>query len=157
MKPNKLNVKANRGTKRVGRGISAGGGKTAGRGTKGQSSRTGGKVRPGFEGGQNPLMQRLPKQRGFKSLQRTTTFTIYTSQLNDLSGKIDAPKLLESGLISSTHGRVKVILNGEVTKKLDLEVQGISKNAKAAIEAKGGSVKLVGIHRPVSKAKKDTK
>lgn len=143
MKAHELNVPSDRKPSRVGRGISAGGGKTAGRGTKGQSARSGGKVRPGFEGGQNPLMQRLPKQRGFRSLARNQNLTVYTADLNKLSGKVTNDKLVEAGLIDSANSRVKVILNGEITKKLDVEVQAISKGAQQAIEAKGGTVKIV--------------
>jgi large subunit ribosomal protein L15 len=84
MKYNELNLKANKAKTRVGRGIAAGKGKTAGRGTKGQGSRTGSSARPGFEGGQNPLMQRLPKLRGFKS-HKTKHENIFTDQLARLS------------------------------------------------------------------------
>jgi large subunit ribosomal protein L15 len=86
MKYNELNIEANKSKTRVGRGIAAGKGKTAGRGTKGQHSRTGSTRRPGFEGGQNPLMQRLPKLRGFKSF-KVPAETIYTGQLEQFGGK----------------------------------------------------------------------
>ena len=88
MKYNELQITANKDKKRVGRGIAAGQGKTAGRGTKGQRSRTGSGRKPGFEGGQNPLMQRLPKMRGFRSF-RTAASNVYTDQLEALGAKVD--------------------------------------------------------------------
>src|SRR5690242_6642008 len=115
MKYNELQLNARHSSKRVGRGISAGQGKTAGRGTKGQKSRTGSGQRPGFEGGQNPLIQRLPKLRGFTS-HRQATDTVYTGQINGLSGTIDNFKLAEAGLVANPHTQVKLILKGEVSK-----------------------------------------
>src|SRR6185312_1859065 len=95
--------------KRVGRGIAAGQGKTAGRGTKGQRARTGSSRKPGFEGGQNPLMQRLPKLRGFKS-HKPVVENVYTGQLNDLKAKtVDNATLAEAGLVSNPHTKVKLI------------------------------------------------
>src|SRR5688500_7844607 len=111
MKYHQLKVKAAKKANRVGRGIAHGQGKTAGRGTKCQNSRAGGGVRPGFEGGQNPLMQRLPKLRGFHSI-RPKTEVIYTGQLNNLSGTIDNSKLAEANLVSSPYTKVKVIIKG---------------------------------------------
>lgn len=87
MKYGDLSISSDKKSKRVGRGISAGRGKTAGRGTKGQSSRSGGRVRPGFEGGQNPLYLRLPKLPGFKS-HRPKAENVYTGQINELSEKL---------------------------------------------------------------------
>src|ERR1700761_4125083 len=101
MKYNELTVTANRGKKRVGRGIAAGQGKTAGRGTKGQGSRTGSKAKPGFAGGQNPLMQQLPKLPGFRS-HRVKAENVYTGQLEQFGGKtVDATVLAEAKLISN--------------------------------------------------------
>ena len=138
MKYNELDVAANRDRRRVGRGISAGQGKTAGRGTKGQKSRTGKGRRPGFEGGQNPLMQRLPKLPGFHS-HKIAPEVVYTGQLNKLSGVIDNTSLFNSGLVSSPHVRVKLIVQGELTKKLDVRVQAASEQAIAIIQKQGGS------------------
>jgi large subunit ribosomal protein L15 len=102
MKYHELKVASKKSSKRVGRGISAGQGKTAGRGTKGQSSRTGGRVRPGFEGGQNPLYQRLPKLPGFTS-HRPKTENVYTGQLDEFSSKtVDNFTVANAGLTSPT-------------------------------------------------------
>src|SRR3954463_9405416 len=110
MKYNELVLKKNKSAKRVGRGISAGQGKTAGRGTKGQGARKSGGVRPGFEGGQMPLYMRVPKLRGFKS-KRTPAEVIYTGQLDAIKkATIDATVLAESGLISSQFVNAKLIL-----------------------------------------------
>jgi large subunit ribosomal protein L15 len=143
MKYNELNV-ANKQKlpNRVGRGISAGQGKTAGRGTKGQNARTGHSHRSGFEGGQTPIMQRMPKLRGFRSIHAKAE-NIYTSQLNDFAGKTaDNFTLFNAGLISSPYIRVKIVLRGEITAKVSVAVQGASEQAKAAIQKAGGSFTL---------------
>lgn len=150
MKYNELKVDSAKSKTRVGRGISAGKGKTAGRGTKGQNARTGGGVRPGFEGGQNPLAQRLPKLRGFRSI-RTAAETIYTGQLNELSGKITNQSLYDAGLITTPYGSVKVVVQGELSKKLDVSLQGASKQAEAMIKKAGGS--FTRVLRPQRKTK----
>ncbi len=150
MKYHELDVASKRKASRVGRGIAAGGGKTAGRGTKGQNARAGGGVRLGFEGGQNPLMNRLPKLRGFRAV-RTKAQVVYTGQLNGLGTSVDNAKLAEAGLITSPYVRVKVVLLGEVTKKVSLSTQGASQTAIKAIEKAGGSFKQVPIpQRPSS-------
>lgn len=155
MKYNELNVTANRKSSRVGRGIAAGRGKTAGRGTKGQNARSGGGVRPGFEGGQNPLMNRLPKLRGFRAV-RPKAEVVYTSQLNNVGAKADNKVLAEAGLISSEFVRVKVVLNGELTKKVALTTQGASEKAIKAIEKAGGSFTQVAIpQRATTKTKSE--
>lgn len=139
MKYQDLEVKKQKLPKRVGRGISAGQGKTAGRGTKGQNSRTGHSHRAGFEGGQTPLMQRLPKLRGFKSM-RTKAENVYTNQLNDFAGKkVDNFTLFEAGLISSAHTNVKLVVKGELTTKVSVTLQGASEGAKTAITKNGGT------------------
>jgi large subunit ribosomal protein L15 len=139
MKYDQLDITHKKQAKRVGRGISAGQGKTAGRGTKGQSSRSGGKRRPGFEGGQTPLMQRLPKLRGFKS-KKPKTENVYTQELNNFKGKkVDNFVLFEKGLISSPFSNVKIILNGQIDSKVDVKLQGASKAAKKTIEKAGGT------------------
>ncbi|TXG77056.1 50S ribosomal protein L15 [Patescibacteria group bacterium] len=138
MKFHELDVSANKSSRRVGRGISAGRGKTAGRGTKGQRSRSGSSRRPGFEGGQNPLMQRLPKLRGFKS-KRVPAENVYTGQLNDLGAKVDNHVLAEAGLVTSSYVRVKLVVKGDVTKKVAVNLQAASENAIAAVQKAGGT------------------
>lgn len=137
-KYNELQVSANKGRKRVGRGISAGGGKTAGRGTKGQNSRTGKKLRAMFQGGQNGIVSAVPKGRGFKSL-RTPAQVVYLDRLNELKGTVDNFALFEAGLISTPFHTVKVILRGEITAKVTLKTQGASKSVVEAITKAGGS------------------
>lgn len=138
MKYHELNISRHKNHKRVGRGISAGQGKTAGRGTKGQNSRAGSGRRPGFEGGQNPLIQRLPKLRGFTS-HRKVVENVYTGQINELSGLIDNHKVAEAGLVSNPHVSVKLIVKGEVTKKLTVKLQSASKSSISAIQKAGGT------------------
>lgn len=139
MKVHQLKVNGHKSKKRVGRGISAGQGKTAGRGTKGQNSRTGGKVRPGFEGGQNPLYMRLPKLPGFRSIRKKVE-NVYTGQLDQFAGKtIDNFSLAEAGLTSNHHAKVKVVVKGEVTKKVTIKLQAASETAIAAIQKAGGT------------------
>lgn len=143
MKFNDLKISKKRSAKRVGRGISAGQGKTAGRGTKGQSSRSGGRVRPGFEGGQNPLHMRLPKLPGFTS-HRPKADNVYTGQLDQFAGStVDNFVLFNAGLISSPHTKVKLILKGDVTKKVTVKLQGASASAEAAVQKAGGSFSQV--------------
>lgn len=143
MKYNELNVTAARSPKRVGRGISAGQGKTAGRGTKGQKARTGSSRKPGFEGGQNPLMQRLPKLRGFKS-HRTPQSNVYTGQLDAISAKtIDTAALAEAGLIANPYVSVKLIVRGDLKGAKTVKVQAASKSAIEALQKAGGSFERV--------------
>jgi large subunit ribosomal protein L15 len=138
MKYNELQVTANKSRKRVGRGISAGGGKTAGRGTKGQNSRTGKKLRSMFQGGQNGIQSAIPKARGFKSI-RTPAQVVYLDRLNELKGSIDNFALFEAGLVATPFHTVKVISRGELSAKLTLKTQGASKSAVEAIVKAGGS------------------
>ncbi len=138
MKFNELNLKSNRKKNRVGRGIAAGQGKTAGRGTKGQGSRAGSGRRPGFEGGQNPLMQRLPKLRGFRS-QKIKATVVYTDQLDSIKGTVDNFSLHEAGVIESPYTVVKLIVRGEVTKKVTVKLQSASLTAIEAVKKAGGS------------------
>ena len=154
MKVNDLQVEAHKNRKRVGRGISAGQGKTAGRGTKGQNARTGKKHYATFMGGQGPLMQRVPKSPGFKSL-RVPAQVVYTDQLNEFAGKtVDNALLAEAGLTATPYHAVKVILRGEVTGKVTLKVQGASKGAVEVIAKAGGSFEKVETpHYPESKRK----
>lgn len=137
MKVHQLDISAKKDRKRVGRGIAAGGGKTAGRGTKGQKARTGKKLRASFEGGQTPLIHKIPKNKGFKS-KRLRPQVIYTSSLNSFNGAVDNFKLFEAGLISTPYNNVKVVKNGELSKKIDLKVQKITAGAQKDLEAAGG-------------------
>ena len=143
MKYNAPNVIANSSRKRVGRGIAAGQGKTAGRGTKGQKSRTGHRKMPaGFMGGQRAIMQAIPKMKGFKSLHAKAQ-VVYTDTLDTLEGKVDNFKLAEANLIANPYASVKVITRGEIKNKIDLETQFASKTAIEAIKQAGGSFKKV--------------
>ncbi len=153
MKYNDLKVEKNTRPSRKGRGISAGQGKTAGRGTKGQKSRTGhSKMPAGFMGGQRAIMQAVPKLKGFKSIHPKAE-VVYTDRLNELSGKVDNYKLAEASLISSPFAKVKIISRGELTKKIELETQFASKSAVEAIKKAGGSFKKVAIIKRVKAEK----
>jgi len=157
MKFNQLEVAKNKAGKRVGRGIAAGQGKTAGRGTKGQKSRTGSSAKPGFEGGQNPLMQRLPKLPGFRS-HKVKAEVVYTGQLEAFGGKTaDSVALAEAGLISNAHVKIKIITKGELTKKVTVKAQAISASALAAVQKAGGSFEKVAILPRPASAKKAEK
>lgn len=142
MKYNQLRLSSKKSSKRLGRGISSGKGKTAGRGTKGQGSRTGSSKKPGFAGGSNPLMQKLPKLPGFRS-HRTPAENVYTAQLNQFTGTVDANKLAEAGLISNPYVKVKLITKGELSKKVTVKLTAASESAVAAVEAAGGSFEKV--------------
>ncbi|HET9411486.1 MAG TPA: 50S ribosomal protein L15 [Candidatus Saccharimonadales bacterium] len=157
MKVHELEVSAHKDKKRVGRGISAGGGKTAGRGTKGQKARTGKKIRATFMGGQGSLMQRIPKRPGFKSL-RVPAQVIYTDMLSELAGKTaDNQSVFEAGLVATPYHSVKIILRGEVNGAVTVKLQGASKGAQEAIAKAGGSfVKAEVPHLPASTRKKDS-
>jgi large subunit ribosomal protein L15 len=131
--------------KRLGCGESSGHGKTSGKGHKGQKARSGGSIRLGFEGGQMPLIRRLPK-RGFNN----TAFKIAYAPVNlgDLeklsaSGLIDEKVLREAGLVNGTWDGVKILGGGELTKKLSLKVNGISASAREKVEKAGGSIEIV--------------
>ena len=138
MKYNELSLNAHKRKTRVGRGISAGQGKTAGRGTKGQGSRTGKGRRPGFEGGQNPLMQRTPKLRGFTPFwDKPITFT--TDKANALGGVIDNFTLFEAGFIDNPYQNIRLVVRGDIDKKLTVKLQAASANAVAMIEKAGGT------------------
>lgn len=153
MKYNELQVQANKDKKRVGRGISAGGGKTAGRGTKGQKSRTGKKLHAMFQGGSGPLAQRAPKNRGFKSFKAPAQ-VVYLDHLNAFKGKTaDNFSLFEEGYVATPFHTVKVIARGELNEKVTLKVQGASKSVVAAIEKAGGSFEKV--DTPLKKSTKE--
>lgn len=142
MKFNELNTTRQKSAKRVGRGIAAGQGKTAGRGTKGYGARTGSKARPGFVGGQNPIMQALPKLPGFRS-HRIKMESVFTDQLNSFKGKVAVAQLAEAGLVSSPYVRVKLLNRGAVSAAVEVAVQGASARAVEAVENAGGTVTIV--------------
>ncbi|GHU36493.1 50S ribosomal protein L15 [Betaproteobacteria bacterium] len=130
--------------RRLGRGIGSGLGKTAGRGHKGQKSRAGGFHKVGFEGGQMPLQRRLPK-RGFVSLTNARNVEVRLSEINDLPvDEIDLLTLIQANLISPRALSAKVVLSGQISRKVVLKGVGATKGARAAIEAAGGSVDNVG-------------
>ena len=152
MKYNDLVVSKNSDRKRVGRGISAGQGKTAGRGTKGQKSRTGHhKLPAGFMGGQRAIMQAIPKMKGFKAIH-TKAQVVYTDALNEVKGKVDNFTLAEANLIADPFAKVKIITRGELTSKIELQTQFASKTAIEAIKKAGGSFKKVAVPARVKKS-----
>ena len=145
MKYNELQVSANKDRKRVGRGIAAGQGKTAGRGTKGQGSRTGKKLGPTFSSSHEHPLSTIPKARGFKSL-RVKTQAVYTGHLNDVKGStIDAMTLYEAGLVASPFHTIKLIARGEYTGKATIKVQAASTGALKQIEKAGGKFEAVDV------------
>lgn len=150
MKIHELQLDSAKDRKRVGRGIGSGYGKTAGRGTKGQNARTGGGVRPGFEGGQNPLSKRLPKKRGFAPLNRVEYQVVNLSGLEGLKAgtTVDNAVLVNAGLVRHADRPVKVLGQGTLTKKLTINVQAVSVTAKAAIEAAGGKITTAALVKP---------
>jgi large subunit ribosomal protein L15 len=126
--------------RRLGRGIGSGLGKTSGRGHKGQRSRAGGFHKVGFEGGQMPIQRRLPK-RGFKSLTKSDTAHVRTSELMLVPGEvIDLLALKAANIISGTVSNAKIYLSGEVSKKINVQGLLLTKGARAAIESAGGKV-----------------
>ena len=129
--------------KRVGRGIGGKGGKTAGAGTKGQHSRGRGKVARGFEGGQMPLKQRVPKLKGFTNPFRVEYSAVNLDALSELGESTITPEVLVAHGLVRNGAFVKVLARGEVTSKLDVHAHGVSKAALAAITAAGGSVTLI--------------
>lgn len=155
MKIHELTVERKTNKKRLGRGIGSGRGKTAGRGTKGQNSRSGGGVPIGFEGGQTKLAQRLPKVRGFKA-QNPTIYQVVN--IKDLarakSAKIDLPALHTAGLVRKANRPVKLLSLGDTDKKLTVAVQAASKSAVAKIEKAGGKVELVALAGKKAQTKK---
>src|SRR6056297_1174886 len=134
---------ARKNRKRKGRGVGSGLGKTAGRGTKGHNSRSGGGVRPGFEGGQMPLHRRLPK-RGFKNIFKTPVEVVNVRDLNrfESGSVVDQPVLAAAGLVSSKAKQVKVLGQGDLNVALTLHIGSASKSAREKIEAAGGKVEV---------------
>jgi len=146
MKLNQLSPAAGsrKARKRLGRGVGSGTGKTAGRGSKGQNSRSGGGVRPGFEGGQMPIHRRLPK-RGFTNIFKKKFALV---NLRDLarfeSGSVvDEAALLKAGLVKGGNDGIKVLGQGDITHPLTIMVDKVSKSAKEKIEAAGGQIKVL--------------
>ena len=131
---------ARKNAKRVGRGIGSGTGKTAGRGHKGQKSRSGGSVRPGFEGGQMPLQKRLPKY-GFSSRISRTTAQVRLGELNAIEGDVaDLAALKGADLVRENITRARVFLSGELNKPVTVKGLAVTKGAREAIEKAGGKV-----------------
>ncbi len=130
--------------KRIGRGIGSGNGKTAGKGNKGQNARSGGGVRPGFEGGQLPLFQRLPK-RGFHNINRVEYSVVNVGDLDVFADNtvVDFAALREAGLVKKVNDGVKVLGNGKLTKKLTVKANKFSASAREAILESGGTVEVM--------------
>ena len=130
--------------KRIGRGHGSGQGKTAGKGHKGQKARSGGSIRPGFEGGQMPLQRRVPK-RGFNNIFATRYASVNVAALNKFEdgAVVDADALKAAGLIKKEYDGVKILGNGNVEEKLTVKVTAFSEAAKAKIEAAGGKAEVI--------------
>ena len=130
--------------RRLGRGVGSGTGKTAGRGTKGYNSRSGGGVRPGYEGGQMPLHRRLPK-RGFANIFRKNIAVINIRDLKrfDKGSVVDEAALVQSGLVSGKRDGIKLLGHGEIDYALDIKLSHISKSAREKVEAAGGKVEVI--------------
>jgi large subunit ribosomal protein L15 len=131
--------------RRLGRGHGSGRGKTAGRGTKGQNSRSGGGVRPGFEGGQLPIQRRMPYKRGFTNRMKAPWETVNLGQLESLQvdGPVTPEALKQAGMIRGLQFPVKILGDGELTKAVTVKAHAFSKSAQAAIEGAGGSVETL--------------
>jgi len=129
---------------RVGRGTGSGNGKTSGKGHKGQNARSGGGVRPGFEGGQNPLFRRLPK-RGFTNINRKEYAVVNLDALNrfEEGTEVTPALLIETGVVSKERSGIKILGNGTLDKKLSVQAHKFSASAKEAIENAGGSVEVI--------------
>ena len=130
--------------RRLGRGVGSGLGKTAGKGHKGQNARSGGGVRPGFEGGQMPLFRRIPK-RGFKNINSKEYTEVTLAMLENLDNgtEVTVDSLLELGVIRKANDRIVVLRNGDLTKKLTVKAARVTKSAEAKIVAAGGKVEVV--------------
>ena len=129
---------------RLGRGVGSGSGKTAGRGTKGYNSRSGGGVRPGYEGGQMPLHRRLPK-RGFANIFRKNIAVINIRDLKrfDKGSVVDEAALVQAGLVSGKRDGIKLLAHGEIDYALDIKISKISQSAREKVEAAGGKVEVI--------------
>jgi large subunit ribosomal protein L15 len=131
--------------RRVGRGISAGQGASAGLGMRGQNSRSGAGTRPGFEGGQQPLYRRVPKLKGFPIINRKEYTTINVSRLTSLSAntEVNLTSLKEAGVITAVNGPLKILGDGELNVALKVQAAAFTATAKSKIEAAGGSCEIV--------------
>jgi large subunit ribosomal protein L15 len=134
-----------RNRKRIGRGRNAGGGKTSGRGQKGQNSRSGSQRKPGFEGGQMPLVRRLPKLGGFTPLNRKVYAVVNVSDLQRFEGGqvVDPSSLAGAGLIKKEHESVKILGDGELTTSLTVRAHAFTRAAREKIEAAGGKAEVI--------------
>ena len=130
--------------KRLGRGVASGTGKTAGRGTKGYNSRSGGGVRPGYEGGQMPLQRRLPK-RGFTNIFKKKIAVVNIRDLArfDKGSVVDTDALIQAGLVKGQRDGIKLLGQGEINYSLDVRVNQISQSAREKIETAGGKVEVI--------------
>lgn len=130
--------------KRIGRGHGSGWGKTAGKGHKGQKARSGGGVRPGFEGGQMPLQRRIPK-RGFNNIFAKKTISVNLAELNCFNEgtTVDAESLIEAGIIKKEYDGIKILSNGNLTKKLNVKANAFSESARQKIENAGGKAEVI--------------
>jgi large subunit ribosomal protein L15 len=130
--------------KRIGRGNGSGHGTTAGRGTKGHNSRSGGGVRPGFEGGQMPLHRRLPK-RGFTNIFKKEIAIVNVAELGrfEPGGVVDTPALIEAGLVKGRNQGIKLLGKGEIDRQLTVRVNQVSDAARSKVEAAGGTVEVI--------------
>ena len=146
MKLNQLTAApgATRAAKRIGRGHGSGNGKTAGKGHKGQKARAGHGMRPGFEGGQMPLQRRIPK-RGFNNIFAKEVVAVNVGSLNRFEdgAEVTVEALKEAGILKKTGDALKILANGELTKKLTVKADAFSEAAKAKIEAAGGTAEVV--------------
>ena len=129
---------------RLGRGVGSGTGKTAGRGTKGFNSRSGGGVRPGYEGGQMPLHRRLPK-RGFANIFRKNIAVINIRDLKrfDKGSVVDEAAMVQAGLVSGKRDAIKLLGHGEIDYAVEIKINKISKSAREKVEAAGGKVEVI--------------
>lgn len=130
--------------KRIGRGHGSGQGKTAGKGHKGQKARSGGGVRPGFEGGQMPLHRRIPK-RGFNNIFAKKIVAINVAALNAFEdgAQVDAQELINAGIIKKEYDGIKILSNGKLTKKLTVKANAFSESARQKIEEVGGKAEVI--------------
>jgi large subunit ribosomal protein L15 len=135
---------ATKNRKRIGRGVGSGWGKTAGRGNKGHNARSGGGVRPGFEGGQMPIHRRLPK-RGFTNIFKKDIAVINVRDLVrfDAGSVVDEAALVGAGLVNGRHDGIKLLGQGEITSALTVKINAVSRSAKEKIEAVGGTIEVV--------------
>jgi len=124
--------------RRIGRGLGSGQGRTAGKGTKGQKARSGYSMRPGFEGGQLPLIKRLPEKRGFTNIFRTEYAIVKVGSLNRFEGEVTPQRLVEERLVKSLKKPIKILGDGELEKPLIVKVDKFTQTARRKIEAAGG-------------------